>query len=136
MSFDGEPPCTADPESFFSDDKEVQAVAERVCASCPFQEPCRELRDQPFPYLADEDSRIEGAEYGTWAGETLAPPLVTTRWAPEIVLTPRQQLREQRLARIRVLLSEGKGQADIARDLEVNISSVAHLINTYLTLEA
>lgn len=136
MRFDAdvEPPCTVDPESWFSDDKDIQATAQRVCASCPFQEPCAELRDLPFDRPLDDDGPIERAEFGTWAGETLVPPLVTNRHSVD--LTPRQIERNQRIERVRVLLSGGRHtKADICRELEISFGSLNHIINNYLTLE-
>lgn len=50
-------PCAADPDLWFSDDIEDQALAQRVCRACPAREACGKLG-------------ANGREWGIWGGTT------------------------------------------------------------------
>lgn len=133
MTFDGTPPCAEDPELFFSEDEGEQDLARRVCAGCPFREPCAELRDMPFDAA---DAIIPSAEFGTWAGETLVPPRVHEhRLSEEKILTPRQRKTLENVEAVKGLLAEHLGKTEIGRRLGISHGSVNHIISTYLTPE-
>lgn len=53
----GLPPCSADPERWFSHDAELLEYATRVCSRCPARDPC-----------ADFGAAL-GAAHGVWGGE-------------------------------------------------------------------
>lgn len=56
---DFQPPCTADPDLWFSTEPGALPLTRRICNGCPVQDPCRE---------AGRDLN----EYGVWGGETRA----------------------------------------------------------------
>jgi hypothetical protein len=55
------PPCTADPDLWFSERKADQAKAMETCLSCPLMVACRELGEKE--------------EYGIWGGVLSTHPI-------------------------------------------------------------
>lgn len=116
------PPCSADPELWFSESEADKDKARGVCSTCPFQVACRELSDQPFELL---DTVLPHAEFGVWAGVDKRPNVER--------LSPKQLQTRQRAEEISKYIADGLSTYAIEKKMGLGRSSVQHIIKNHLT---
>lgn len=123
MRFDGIPPCTSDPDLWFSTKPDKIAEAKRVCDTCPFTIPCKALKDQPVSLF---EAHYPSAEFGVWAGED------ATLSVESESLTLRQREQRRRAEQIKAMLDDKVGVTEIGRRLGISHGSVNNIIKNYL----
>lgn len=64
------PPCTQNPDLWFTDAAEDIAAAKAICLTCPLLAECRQLADDLRP------------EYGVWAGASRDERPRGKQWSP------------------------------------------------------
>ncbi len=123
MKFDAPPPCTDDPGRWFSKDEARREDAKRVCATCPFQDPCRELSERPIVF---KDS-VYVVRNGVWAGQDRREAPDTDR------LSPKQRQTRDRAAEIRGYLAEGRSKYWIGKKMGLGSGSINNIVNNHLS---